>query len=278
MQAGGWVPICKSLAKYLPRDRPYTELEAAFSLQIDYDQGNSVTIAGYSDLWRWSKGKVLRFLDKLGIRIEYPESTERKQNQRGLIMILITDRYRADNGQIRLIDSRWLADHSGRNRTDNGLKADRSRVATRDPRSLDPRSKIGVSIETPMPESEKFKPSPCPHRKIIDLYHSECPELPQVRVWNESSKRDLKIRWREDPDRQDLGWWRVFFRDKVAASDFLAGKVNDFQANLGWIVKSANFAKILNGQYQNRGPRTGSRQGDANMRAGLNWLEKDNGK
>lgn len=81
----GWVPIFKGFRKLLPLDRPYTKLEAAFCLQLDFDEGKEVSVTGYSTLWQWSKDKVRKFLDDIGVEIIYPESTKNKQNQRGKI-------------------------------------------------------------------------------------------------------------------------------------------------------------------------------------------------
>jgi hypothetical protein len=70
MKNGKWVPISKEFLKALPKDRAYTELEAAYCLQLDYDQNREVTVAGYSALWRWSRGKVLRFFKAMCITIK----------------------------------------------------------------------------------------------------------------------------------------------------------------------------------------------------------------
>jgi len=133
MKHGRWVPISKALAWYLPSGRPYTKLEAAFSLQLDYDQRKPVTLSGYAALWGWSKGRVLRFFSEMGIKIDYPVSTKKKQNQTGLIMILKSDRQRPDNGMIRLIDSKCLDENNDRTQNENGLKKNRSRYPTMDP-------------------------------------------------------------------------------------------------------------------------------------------------
>ena len=104
MKYGNWVPISKGFLKHLPKDRPYTKLEAVFCLQCDYDQENLVTVNGYSSLWRWGKGKVYRFLEEVGVEIIYQESTQKKQNQNGLINGLITDRKRTESGLKRFIN------------------------------------------------------------------------------------------------------------------------------------------------------------------------------
>jgi hypothetical protein len=107
----------------------------------------------------------------------------------------------------------------------------------------------------------------CPHWEIIGLYHEELPELPRVRVWKEASRRNLRARWRESRERQSLSWWRWFFRECIRGSDFLMGRKTDFVATLSWIVQARSFERILNGQYANFGPATGSRLGDRNARA-----------
>ena len=106
-----------------------------------------------------------------------------------------------------------------------------------------------VVIETP-------SKADCPHQQIINLYHLICSELPPVNVWTNTNKANLRQRWLEDKDRQSLDWWREFL-ERVAESDFLMGRAKEFRANLGWLVGPKNFAKVCNGQYDNRAPHTG---------------------
>jgi len=69
-------------------------------------------------------------MDAMGIIIEYPENTRKKQNQNGQIMIQITDRSRAESGQIRMINNKDLEAQADRKRTDKGQIKDRSRITT----------------------------------------------------------------------------------------------------------------------------------------------------
>lgn len=133
MKKGNWIPMDKALSSHLPKTRPYGRIEAAFSLQLDYDGDKPATVAGYSSLWGWSRNKVAAFLESLGVVLEYPQDTRKRQNQKGQIKIQIMDRKWADNGQIRLIDSKWLDDDRDRSGTDNGQKMGRSKDTTRDP-------------------------------------------------------------------------------------------------------------------------------------------------
>lgn len=96
----------------------------------------------------------------------------------------------------------------------------------------------------------------CPHQKIIDLYHEVLPMCPRVREWTPARAVQLRARWNEDKNRQNLDYWRRFF-EYVKSCDFLVGRVEQngkapFFASLDWIVKSANFTKIREEKYENR--------------------------
>lgn len=100
---------------------------------------------------------------------------------------------------------------------------------------------------------------PCPHQKIIDLYEEILPMLPTVRrdLWNGSAGADaLKARWKDDPRRQSLDWWRKFFTRIAEGCPFLIGQAPPnpntgkvFRADLRWIVKRENFIKIMEGKF-----------------------------
>ena len=138
MKNGFWIPISKNFTYALPKNREYTELEAAYCLQLDYDNKKEVTLTGYASLWRWSVGRVYRFFDKMKIKIQYPETTQKKQNQNGMIIDMITEGYRYDNGMIRLIKNKGLEDETKRKRNENGMKTEGSRTTTIDTNILNP--------------------------------------------------------------------------------------------------------------------------------------------
>lgn len=91
----------------------------------------------------------------------------------------------------------------------------------------------------------------CPVKQIIAAYHELLPQCPPSREFPEQSVKCLRARWRSDPDRQTVTWWRGFFA-YVARCPFLVGEKTDFQADLTWLVRPTNFAKVINGNYQER--------------------------
>ena len=94
---------------------------------------------------------------------------------------------------------------------------------------------------------------PCPYEAIRDLYHEVLPELRACRTLNDTRKGYLRQRWLDIPG-QDLAKWRKFF-GYVRESDFLMGRrrgMGDrppFEADLEWLVRPSNFAKVIEGKY-----------------------------
>lgn len=100
---------------------------------------------------------------------------------------------------------------------------------------------------------KKAGPPPCPHMKIIELFHEVLPELPAVCAWNEARQRKLGARWKERPEQQDLAWWRSFF-EEVREMPWLMGQRSGrdgrpFRCTLEWLVSPTNFVKVIEGHY-----------------------------
>ncbi len=103
------------------------------------------------------------------------------------------------------------------------------------------------------------KPAPptCPQSEIVALYHEVLPELARVRDWTPDRQAFLRARWREDPERQTVEWWRGFF-EYVRKCPFLMGQGaasadrDPFFADLEWLVRPKNFRKVIEGKYERR--------------------------
>ncbi|MDE2439549.1 MAG: hypothetical protein KGP14_00890 [Betaproteobacteria bacterium] len=102
----------------------------------------------------------------------------------------------------------------------------------------------------------------CPHQEIISLYAEILPELPQPRIWDGARAKSLTARWRwvladlkskgKPAERENgLDFFRRMFC-YIRDSDFLMGRAGRWSADLGWIVKAEPFAKILQGNYENK--------------------------
>lgn len=88
-----------------------------------------------------------------------------------------------------------------------------------------------------------------PYPQIIGLYHDKLPQLPQVKILSEKRKRQIKARWFQTEKTQSLEWWSEFF-DYVKGCAFLLGDNNrSWRADLEWLTRQENFAKIIEGKY-----------------------------
>ena len=94
----------------------------------------------------------------------------------------------------------------------------------------------------------------CPYQAIVDLYHTALPELPAVAILTADRRSKLQARWRESDVHRDLGFWAEYFF-QVKASEFLTGKApgsfgsKPFRATFDWLIKPANFVKVVEGNY-----------------------------
>lgn len=108
----------------------------------------------------------------------------------------------------------------------------------------------------------------CPHLAIIDLFAKHLPELPQPKaeLWDGARAKNLTARWKwvltekrrstgtphAGNKEEALAWFDRFF-GYVAQSDFLTGRDGKWQnCDLAWLTKADNFAKVLQGNYENK--------------------------
>jgi hypothetical protein len=131
---GDWVALHKGLSKKFPTGRPYSEIEAMFSVSKDIDENKLASVSGYAKQWGWNRKTVRRFFENYGIVINYPADTSKKQNQMGQIAGQMRDRSADDlgqiKGQIRVIINSNLYEERDRSRDrsekDSGQIGDRS--------------------------------------------------------------------------------------------------------------------------------------------------------
>lgn len=108
----------------------------------------------------------------------------------------------------------------------------------------------------------------CPHERIVELYHEVLPTNPRMLEWNETRRGYLRARWKQKalPNGRTQGYttiedglafWRRFF-EWCAQSKFLTGQSDGrpgkppFVADLEWLMRPTNFAKVIEGKYHER--------------------------
>jgi hypothetical protein len=96
--------------------------------------------------------------------------------------------------------------------------------------------------------SSKPQVTACPHSEIIKIYHEQLPELSRVveSRWQGSQRaKDLASRWREDQRHQTVEFWRWFFQCVKTNPHWLGENGRGWRADLGWLIKRANFDKVV---------------------------------
>ena len=86
-------------------------------------------------------------------------------------------------------------------------------------------------------------------QSVVDLFHKICISFPSVRSLSESRKKAIKARL----NTYSLDDFKTVF-ENAEASSFLKGK-NDrnWSANFDWLIADKNMAKVLEGNYADKG-------------------------
>ena len=112
-------------------------------------------------------------------------------------------------------------------------------------------------------EKEKIQ-----YNVVVDDYNRICSNLPKVTALSDARKKAIKARI----NKYGCDGVMKAFR-KASESDFLNGtNGRNWRANFDWIMKDANMAKILDGNYDNIGQAAG---GDYFSRNGIDDPLKD---
>lgn len=99
------------------------------------------------------------------------------------------------------------------------------------------------------------QPKPqCPIREIVATYHECLPTHPRCEKITKTRAGLIRQRWLDKNDLPTLEAWRNYFGD-VAKSKFLTGRSDPrpghppFVADLEWLCRPSNFAKVMEGKY-----------------------------
>lgn len=122
-----------------------------------------------------------------------------------------------------------------------------SHVKSRDSHATDKDIDIDKDIEKERDKNKESKEKvTC--EQVAALYNSICVSYPHVVSLSEARKKAIRARLKA----YSLDDFRTLFT-KAEASSFLKGANNrNWSANFDWMIKDANMAKVLDGNYDNR--------------------------
>lgn len=107
---------------------------------------------------------------------------------------------------------------------------------------------IEREIEIEIESEERRKTNKIDYQQIADMYNNTCVSFPRLSKLSESRKKAIKARL-QTYSVEDFQ--RMF--EMAEGSSFLKGANNrNWSATFDWMVKDANMAKILDGNYQDR--------------------------
>ena len=87
------------------------------------------------------------------------------------------------------------------------------------------------------------------YQKIANMYNDICISFSKISKLSDARKKSIKARL----NTYSYDDFKTLFT-KAEASDFLKGKNSrDWQANFDWLIKDNNMAKVLDGNYDNKG-------------------------
>ena len=107
---------------------------------------------------------------------------------------------------------------------------------------------IEEDIEEDKEKEEEREREKINYQQIADLFNSLCPSFPSIKSLSDARKKAIKARL----NTYSLDDFRTLF-EKAEASSFLKG-ANDrnWTASFDWLIKDANMAKVLDGNYDSR--------------------------
>lgn len=112
---------------------------------------------------------------------------------------------------------------------------------------------IDIELEREKRESTPARsaPRPSPYQKVQDMFNTICTHYPKVTSMSDSRKKAVKAKINAGMTAKDF---QMLF-EKAEASSFLRGKNNrNWRATFDWLIRDANMAKVLDGNYDDRKP------------------------
>lgn len=110
-------------------------------------------------------------------------------------------------------------------------------------------------------------------QQVVDLFHSICTSFPKIRSISDSRRKAIKARL----NTYSLEDFKTVFENAEASSFLKGSNDRNWTATFDWLIKDSNMAKVLEGNYADKGNRYGrkenvpdwmeSRQGEAEMDA-----------
>lgn len=93
-------------------------------------------------------------------------------------------------------------------------------------------------------------------QSVVDLFHKICVSFPSVRSLSDARKKAIKARL----NTYTLDDFKTLFENAEASSFLKGSNDRNWSATFDWLIKDANMAKVLEGNYADKGKRYGYKE------------------
>ena len=105
-------------------------------------------------------------------------------------------------------------------------------------------------------------------QQVVDLFHSVCTSFPKIRSISESRRQAIRARL----NTYSLEDFKTVFENAEASSFLKGSNDRNWTATFDWLIKDSNMAKVLEGNYADKGRPIGRRK-----EAVPGWMEHSQG-
>lgn len=86
------------------------------------------------------------------------------------------------------------------------------------------------------------------YQLIVDMYNDTCVSFPKVKTLSDARKKAIKARMKS----HTIDDFKKLFEMAEQSSFLKGGNGRDWSANFDWLIKDANMAKVLDGNYADK--------------------------
>lgn len=294
----GWIKLYRKITENpLYFSEAFTRLQAWIDLLIIanhdesyiYIRGNKVEIKRgqiaktqdtLAERWKWSRGKVLRFLDELQ---KSGQIVQQKSKLITLISIVNYELYQCgsttestsngttNNTSDSTTDEPQTVQQKGQQigqQTDVNKNVKKNNILSRKLDNI-PSPPNGEEALMPAPASEAADPKaedeeiiqpepaqkkkPLPAKKIADMWNATCTSYPKIFTLSDARKNKIRIRVEEMGGiEKAMPIMQTIFK-KMQESKFLKGESKrGWKASFDWVFENGkNWVKVWEGNYDN---------------------------
>ena len=109
-----------------------------------------------------------------------------------------------------------------------------------------------TEIEKEIDKDSKSKREKTDYQLIADMYNSICTSFPAVRSLSDARKKAIGARLKT----YTIEDFRTVFENAQASTFLKGGNNRNWTASFDWLLKDTNMAKVLDGNYADKGVKT----------------------